>query len=53
MSFPFPSNPTDGQVVSATTPDVDLPAGTTITTEVQATNSSGTVTKTSNTVTPA
>jgi hypothetical protein len=34
-------------------PDVDLPAGTTITTEVQATNSSGTVTKTSNTVTPA
>jgi hypothetical protein len=34
-------------------PDVDLPAGTSLTTEVQATNSSGTVTKTSNTVTPA
>jgi hypothetical protein len=38
---------------SGNPPDTDLPAGTTITTEVQATNSSGTVTKTSNTVTPA
>jgi len=33
-------------------PDTDLPAGTTITTELQAVNSSGTVSKTSNTVTP-
>jgi hypothetical protein len=33
-------------------PDADLPAGTTITTEVQAVNSAGTVTNTSNTVTP-
>lgn len=38
---------------SGNPPDTDLPAGTTITTEVQATNSSGTVTKASNTVTPA
>jgi hypothetical protein len=34
-------------------PDVDLPAGTSLTTEVQAVNSSATVTKTSNTVVPA
>jgi hypothetical protein len=34
-------------------PDVDLPAGTSLTTEVQATNSVGTSTKTSNTITPA
>jgi hypothetical protein len=38
---------------SGKTPDDELPAGTTITVEVQATNTSGTVTKTSNTLTPA
>jgi hypothetical protein len=38
---------------SGNPPDTDLPAGTQLTTEVQATNSSGTVTKASNTVTPA
>ena len=38
---------------SGNPPDTDLPAGTTITTEVQATNTAGTVKKTSNTVTPA
>jgi hypothetical protein len=38
---------------SGAAPDTDLPAGTTITTEVQAVNSSATVTKASNTVTPA
>jgi hypothetical protein len=38
---------------SGNAPDVDLPAGVTITTEVEAKNTSSAVTKTSNTVTPA
>lgn len=38
---------------SGKTPDEDLPTGTTITVEAQATNVAGTVTKTSNTLTPS
>jgi len=38
---------------SGKAPDAELPAGTTLTVEVQATNTSGTVTKVSNTLTPA
>jgi hypothetical protein len=38
---------------SGNAPDVDLPAGVTITTEVEAGNTSSAVTKTSNIVTPA
>jgi hypothetical protein len=38
---------------SGAAPDTDLPAGTTITVEVQATNTAGTDSATSNTVTPA
>lgn len=43
----FPATLPSGQP-----PDSDIPAGATITTEVQAVNSSGTVTEASNTVTP-